>query len=107
MAFVTYVEHNGTRHRVDVPDGNSVMQGAVNNLIDGIVGECGGGLACATCHCYVDEAWLDRVGRPSATEMQMLDAAASEKRPGSRLSCQITVKDELDGLVVCLPASQY
>jgi 2Fe-2S ferredoxin len=107
MAFVTYVEHNGNRHTVEVPNGNSVMQGAVNNLIEGIVAECGGGLACATCHCYVDEAWADRVGRPSEAETQMLDAAASEKRPSSRLSCQITVNDELDGLVVFLPESQY
>jgi 2Fe-2S ferredoxin len=107
MALVTYVEHNGTRHTVAVPSGNSVMQGAVHNMIDGIVAECGGALACATCHCYVDEAWIDRLGRPSGAEMEMLDAAASEKRPGSRLSCQITVNDELDGLVVHLPESQY
>jgi 2Fe-2S ferredoxin len=106
MAFVTYVEHDGTQHRVKVPDGDSVMQGAVNNMIEGIVAECGGGLACATCHCYVDAAWIERVGPPSETEMQMLECTASETKPGSRLSCQIAVSDALDGLVVHLPQTQ-
>ena len=107
MALVTYIEHDGTRHEVAVPDGNSVMQGAVDNMLQGIVGECGGALACATCHCYVDDAWIGRVGPPAELEMQMLEATAEDKKPGSRLSCQITVSDELDGLVVHLPASQY
>jgi 2Fe-2S ferredoxin len=106
MALVTYVEHNGTQHKVEVPNGDSVMRGAVDNMIEGIVAECGGGLACATCHCYVDDAWIDRVGPPSETEMQMLECASDETKPGSRLSCQITVRDELDGLVVHLPESQ-
>ena len=107
MALVTYIEHNGTPHPVQVPNGESVMQGAVNNMIQGIVGECGGALACATCHCYVDDAWVDRVGPPSELETQMLESAAEDKKPSSRLSCQITVRDELDGLVVRLPASQF
>jgi ferredoxin, 2Fe-2S len=107
MASVTYIEHDGTPHTVDVPDGNSVMQGAVNNMIAGIVAECGGGLACATCHCYVDDAWIDRVGSTSEAEIEMLEATASERRRGSRLSCQITVTHELDGLVVRLPESQF
>ena len=107
MAFVTYIEHNGTPHTVAVPNGDSVMQGAVNNMIDGIAADCGGCLACATCHCYVDDSWIERVGPPSEAEMQMLDFTASERKPGSRLSCQITVSDDLDGLVVRLPASQY
>lgn len=108
MALVTYVEPNGTRHDVDVPLGDSVMQGALNNMIDGIVGECGGGLACATCHCYVDDAWRDRVGPPaSEAETDMLECTASETRPGSRLSCQITVDEGLNGLVVHLPEAQY
>lgn len=108
MAFVTYVEHNGTRHEVDVPDGESVMQGALNNMVDGIVGECGGGLACATCHCYIDEAWAGRVGPPSSeAERDMLECAASEVRPVSRLSCQVAVSDALDGLVVHLPEAQF
>lgn len=107
MACVTYIEHNGTQHKVEVPDGNSVMQGAVTNMVEGIVGECGGGLACATCHCYVDDAWIDRVGPPSEAEQQMLESAAAERKRGSRLSCQINVSDKLDGLVVRLPATQY
>jgi 2Fe-2S ferredoxin len=107
MAVVTYVEHDGTRHAVTVPDGETVMRGALNNDVNGIVGECGGGLACATCHCYVDEAWIEKVGPPSRPEAEMLDCAASEKKPNSRLSCQITVYDDLDGLVVYLPEAQY
>lgn len=108
MALVTYVEPNGSRHEVDVPEGDSVMHGALNNMIDGIVGECGGGLACATCHCYVDEAWLDRVGTPETdAERDMLECAASETRLGSRLSCQIAVTEDLSGLVVHLPEAQY
>jgi len=106
MAFVTYVEHDGTHHKVEVPNGDSVMQGAVNNMIAGIVAECGGGLACATCHCYVDDAWIGRVGSPSETETQMLESTASETKSGSRLSCQISVSDALDGLVVHLPETQ-
>jgi 2Fe-2S ferredoxin len=107
MAWVTYVEHDGTEHKLDVPNGSSVMQGAVNNAVDGIVAECGGGLACATCHCYVDKAWIDRVGTPSQPELDMLEAIAVERQPGSRLSCQITVSDALDGLIVRLPEKQY
>src|ERR1700722_9299641 len=103
MASVTYVQYQGTRQQVEVPNGDSVMQGAVNHQMDGIIGECGGALACATCHCYVDAAWIDRVGPPSDTEMQMLESAASPTKPGSRLSCQIAVSDALDGLVVHLP----
>jgi 2Fe-2S ferredoxin len=108
MPKVTYVEADGAKHVVDVPAGENVMRGAVNNGVEGIVGECGGGLACATCHCYVDEAWVDRVGGPSsADERDMLESAATEVRSTSRLSCQITVEPELDGLVVLLPERQY
>jgi 2Fe-2S ferredoxin len=108
MASVTYIEHDGARHTVQVPNGDSVMQGAVHHMIDGIVAECGGGLACATCHCYVDEAWVDRVGPPgSDSEMEMLKFAANETKPSSRLSCQISVSDALDGLIVHLPKSQF
>ena len=108
MPSVTYVEHNGASHVVDVPDGENVMHGAVYNGVEGILGECGGGLACATCHCYVDEAWTDKVGGPaSQDERDMLESTASEVRPTSRLSCQIVVTDQLDGLVVHLPEKQY
>jgi 2Fe-2S ferredoxin len=106
MVLVTYIEHNGTQHPTEVRNGDSVMQGAVTNLIEGIVAECGGALACATCHCYVDDAWIDRVGPPSETERQMLECTASETRLGSRLSCQIAVSDALSGLVVRLPEKQ-
>ena len=108
LASVTSVDYDGTRHKVDVPIGDSVMQGAVSNMISGIVGECGGGMACATCHCYVDDAWMDKVGPAASTaEKEMLQSAASEEKPGSRLSCQITVSPELDGLIVHLPEAQY
>ena len=107
MTTVVYIQHDGGRHEIDVPDGDTVMQGAVNNMIEGIVAECGGGLACATCHCYVDEAWFPKVGGPSALESEMLDATGSERRPTSRLSCQISVTPELDGIVVRLPETQF
>jgi ferredoxin, 2Fe-2S len=107
MAQVTYIEHNGAIHEVDVNDGDTVMQGAINNMINGIIGECGGGLSCATCHCIVDEAWLDRLDPPSEAEQEMLEFAAEEASPGSRLSCQVVVNGELDGLVVRLPKSQF
>ena len=107
MPKVTYVEADGAEHIVDVPVGENVMRGALYNDIAGIVGECGGGLACATCHCYVDEAWADKTGTPCEAEVQMFDSASSEVRPTSRLSCQITVTEGLDGLVVRLPETQY
>jgi ferredoxin, 2Fe-2S len=107
MPAVTYIEPDGTVHSVQVPSGDSVMQGAVNNMIRGIVAECGGALACATCHCYVDEAWIGRTGSPSAAEREMLESTAAEKKAGSRLSCQIAVSDALDGLIVRLPERQF
>ena len=107
MAVVTYVELDGARHDVVVPEGDSVMQGAINNGVEGIAAECGGGLACATCHCYVDDAWIARVAPPSDTELEMLDAVAAERQAGSRLSCQIAIDASLDGLVVHLPEKQY
>ena len=107
MALVTYIEHDGVQHVIDVPNGDTVMQGATRNGVDGIVAECGGALACATCHVYVDEAWTEKVGGPSEMESQMLEFAASEARPNSRLSCQIPVTDALNGLVVRLPQAQF
>jgi 2Fe-2S ferredoxin len=76
-------------------------------MIEGIVAECGGGLACATCHCYVDEAWYAKAGAPSADEAEMLESIAAERKPNSRLSCQITVTPELNGIIVRLPETQY
>ncbi len=108
MPKVTYVEHNGTQHVVDVPVGENVMRGALYNNVDGIIGECGGGLSCATCHCYVDDAWADTVGGASSQdETDLLGGVAAELKPTSRLSCQIFMSDALDGLVVHLPEAQY
>lgn len=108
MGKVTYVGTDGTHVTVDVPDGENVMRGALYNSVEGIIGECGGGLACATCHCYVDEAWADRLGKPaSKDEDELLESASAERRATSRLSCQIVMEPAFDGLVVHLPASQY
>jgi 2Fe-2S ferredoxin len=106
MALVTYVRHDGASFEVEVPKGTSVMQAAVDNMIDGIVGECGGSCSCATCHCYVDEAWVAKLPKPSGMEKDMLECVL-EPKPNSRLSCQIVVTDELNGLVVHLPESQF
>jgi ferredoxin, 2Fe-2S len=106
MAKITYIEHDGTEHEVEVPVGLSVMRGAVDNNIPGIDADCGGACACATCHVYVDEAWRDKTGEPSAMEESMLDFAENVQ-PNSRLSCQIRVSDALDGLVVRMPENQH
>jgi 2Fe-2S ferredoxin len=106
MAKITYIEHNGTSHAIEVRNGLSVMEGAVKNNIPGIDADCGGACACATCHVYVDEAWTAKTGSPSAMEESMLDFA-NELQPNSRLSCQIKVTDDLDGLVVRMPESQH
>ena len=108
MPKVTYIEFNGAEHVVDVPEGENVMRGAIYNGVEGITGECGGGLSCATCHCYVDDAWADKVGTPSSdVEAELLENAAAEVKPNSRLSCQIEMTPELDGLVVRLPEHQF
>ncbi len=106
MATVTYIQFDGTVNEIHVEDGTSVMQGALNNMIDGIVADCGGTCSCATCHCYVDEAWMDKVPPVSEIEQDMLECVL-DPQPNSRLSCQITVTEDLDGLVVRLPESQY
>lgn len=108
MPSVTYVQHDGSAQVIEVADGENVMRGALNHDLPGIVGECGGGLACATCHCYVDEAWMDKVGGPSSQdETDMLESTAAEVTPASRLSCQIVMSPGLDGLIVHLPEHQY
>lgn len=106
MIKITYVERDGTKTVVEAQDGESVMSVAVANGIDGIVAECGGSMMCATCHCYVDEAWTGKTGARNDGEDDMLDCAASEVRETSRLSCQIKITSELDGLVVHLPEDQ-
>ena len=106
MAKITYIENDGTEYTVEVRNGLSVMEGAIRNNVPGIDADCGGACACATCHVYVDEAFQDVTGRASAMEESMLDFA-EEVEPNSRLSCQIRVSDDLDGLVVRLPESQH
>lgn len=105
MPSVTYVAFNGEKHSVDVPAGEYLMSAAKDNGIDGIEGDCGGVCACATCHVFVDPGWTERVGGPSEDEAEMLECA-NDPTPNSRLSCQIQMTDELDGLVVHLPESQ-
>ncbi len=106
MAKITYVEHDGREHVVEVKSGLSVMEGAIRNNVPGIDADCGGACACATCHVYVDEAWIGETGTASPMEESMLDFAEGVQ-PNSRLSCQIRVSDALDGLVVRLPESQH
>ena len=105
MAKITYIETNGKEHVIEVAEGMSVMEGAVKHGIPGIDADCGGACACATCHVYVDEAWREKTGSPSPMEEDMLDFGF-DVRPNSRLSCQIKVTDELDGLVVSTPERQ-
>ncbi|WDR03782.1 2Fe-2S iron-sulfur cluster-binding protein [Devosia algicola] len=105
MTKITFIEADGTRHETDAEAGATVMETAIMNAVPGIVAECGGACTCATCHVYVDKDWEETVGGPSAMEEDMLDFAF-EVKSSSRLSCQIKVKDELDGLVVHVPGRQ-
>ncbi len=105
MAKITYIEHNGTRHEVEVRPGMTVMEGARDNGVPGIDADCGGACACATCHVFVEPEWRDKTGERSEMEEDMLDFAY-DVRPNSRLSCQIKVRDALDGLVVSVPGRQ-
>jgi 2Fe-2S ferredoxin len=105
MVKITYIDAEGTARSVDAEEGSTVMENAVRNGIPGIEAECGGACACATCHVYVAEEWREAVGEPEPMEEDMLDFAF-DVRPNSRLSCQIRVKPELDGLVVNTPAQQ-
>lgn len=106
MVNVTFITHDGEENSVDIPEGWTVMQGGLRHGIDGIEAECGGSCACATCHCYVDDADMERVGGPSENEDKMLEHVVSERLPNSRLSCQIKLTPALDGLVVRLPEAQ-
>ena len=105
MTKITYVDFQGTARTVEAENGSTVMETAVRNAVPGIEAECGGACACATCHVYVDEAWREKTGEPAPMEEDMLDFAF-DVRPNSRLSCQIKVKPELDGLVVNTPERQ-
>ncbi|MDE1937505.1 MAG: 2Fe-2S iron-sulfur cluster binding domain-containing protein [Alphaproteobacteria bacterium] len=106
MPKIKYIDEKGTEREADVPTGWSVMEGAVKNLIPGIDADCGGACACATCHVYVDPAWLEKLPPKQDMEETMLDFAP-DVQPNSRLSCQITVTPELDGLVVRTPKTQH
>ena len=105
MTKITYIAFDGTRFEVNAEDGSTVMENAIRNSVPGIEAECGGACACATCHVYVDEAWSALAGEPEAMEEDMLDFAF-DVQPTSRLSCQIKVRHELDGLVVRVPERQ-
>ena len=105
MPKITYITSNAKVHEVDVQNGLTVMEGAVQNDIPGIDADCGGGMACATCHVYVTEDWFDKLEKKLDGEEDMLDQAYEPKK-NSRLSCQITVSDELDGLIVNMPEKQ-
>ena len=105
MAKITYITHDNQKHEVEVQNGLTVMEGAVQNDIPGIDADCGGGMACATCHVYVKEDWFDKINEKSEGEDDMLDQAFEPKK-NSRLSCQIIVSDDLDGLIVDMPEKQ-
>ena len=105
MAKIKYIEHNGKEHIVEVQNGLTVMEGAVQNDIPGIDADCGGSMSCATCHVYVKEDWYDKLPKKEMGEDDMLDQAYEPKQ-NSRLSCQIMVSDDLDGLTVHIPEKQ-
>jgi 2Fe-2S ferredoxin len=105
MPKITYIEHNGKAHEIEVPNELSIMEGALQNNIPGIDADCGGACACATCHVYVDEKWFGKLKKKDDAEQDMLDMAF-EPNKFSRLSCQITVSDDLDGMVVKMPSKQ-
>ena len=106
MPHITYIDANGPSTTVNLPEGWSLMQGATANGVEGILGECGGSCACATCHCYLDESRLGDLPPPGEAELAMLEFVAAERRPNSRLSCQIKASAALQGLIVRLPANQ-
>lgn len=106
MGKVTYIQPDGTKNQVELENGATVMEGAVQNGVAGIDADCGGACACATCHVYIDSAWTDKTGKPNDMEEGMLDFA-SEVKDESRLSCQITMSDDIDGIVVYLPQKQF
>ena len=105
MAKVTYIDSHGNSKSIEVDNGLTVMEGAIQNNITGIDADCGGSMACATCHVYVEEKWLDKLPKAEEGEVDMIDMAFEPKK-NSRLSCQIIVSDDLDGLVVDMPEKQ-
>jgi len=105
MPRVRFIQRDGTPSDVQAMSGDSIMETAIDNDIDGIVAECGGACSCATCHVYVEDEWLGKLPQPDALEDGMLDCVI-DRRPNSRLSCQIRVRDEIDGITVHIPESQ-
>ena len=105
MPKITYIESSGNKKTIDVPNGLTVMEGAIQNNVPGIDADCGGGMACATCHVYVSDEWTDKLPKIEDGEQDMLDMAFEPKK-NSRLSCQILISNELDGLVVTTPKRQ-
>mgnify|MGYP006136294437 CR=1 FL=1 len=105
MPKITYISHDGKKSTVEVATGLSVMEGAIQNNIEGIDADCGGSMACATCHVYVPEIWFNKIEKSQDAEQDMIDMAYEPKK-NSRLSCQITVSNELDGLEVITPIKQ-
>lgn len=106
MPQIVFIQHDGTKHEVEALSGDSVMNTATANLVPGIIGDCGGGLSCATCHVYVDQDWIDAVGQADGDETEMLEMTSEPSTECSRLSCQLLVDASLDGLVVQVPATQ-
>jgi len=105
MPKITYIEYDGKSHTIEVANGLSVMEGAVQNNIPGIDADCGGSMACATCHVYVKEEWFNKLPKKEDGEEDMLDMAFEPKK-NSRLSCQLMVSEQIDGLIVNLPEKQ-
>ena len=105
MPKITYIDHTGASNTIEVENGLSVMEGAIQKNIPGIDADCGGSMACATCHVYVEEKWLNKIPKAEEAEVDMIDMAFEPKK-NSRLSCQLIVTDELDGLTVTTPAKQ-
>ena len=105
MSKITYIEQNGNSKTIEVDNGLTVMEGAVQNNIPGIDADCGGGMACATCHVYVEDSWLNKLPKPEEAEQDMIDMAYKPNK-NSRLSCQIVVSDKIDGLTVTTPEKQ-
>ena len=105
MTKITYFDKKGNSKTIDVENGLTVMEGAIQNNIPGIDADCGGSMACATCHVYVEEKWLNKIPKAEEAEVDMIDMAIEPKK-NSRLSCQIIISDELDGLTVTTPEKQ-
>lgn len=106
MVHIRFIQPDGHEQTAEAKPGQSVMQAAIGAMVPGIVADCGGACSCATCHGYVDEAWLDRVPAASADEAEMIDAGCLDTQPNSRLTCQIKVDEQLEGLVIRIPPSQ-